>query len=81
MVGDVVLATGAVTSEGSGRHTTVRRELLLAQGGVLIDTPGLRERFRYGKNWVWRPYFTKLLRLQLHADLLIAPIETNRVAQ
>ena len=43
MVGDVVLATGAVTSEGSGRHTTVRRELLLAQGGVLIDTPGLRE--------------------------------------
>ena len=43
MAGDLVLATGSVTSEGSGRHTTVRRELVLAQQGVLIDTPGLRE--------------------------------------
>ena len=43
LAGDVVLATGSVTSEGSGRHTTVRRELVLAQQGVLIDTPGLRE--------------------------------------
>jgi ribosome small subunit-dependent GTPase A len=30
-------------SDGKGRHTTVRRELLpLPGGGVLIDTPGLR---------------------------------------
>lgn len=43
LVGDSVLATGAVDDEGAGRHTTVRRELLVAGGGVLIDTPGLRE--------------------------------------
>ena len=43
LVGDSILATAAVSEEGSGRHTTVRREMLVAGGGVLIDTPGLRE--------------------------------------
>jgi len=43
LVGDSVLATGSVNDEGAGRHTTVRRELLVAEGGALIDTPGLRE--------------------------------------
>ena len=43
LVGDSVLATGSVDSDGSGRHTTVRRELLVATPGVVIDTPGLRE--------------------------------------
>jgi ribosome biogenesis GTPase len=43
LVGDPMLATGSVDSEGSGRHTTVRRELLVAEHGVVIDTPGLRE--------------------------------------
>ncbi|MBO2457035.1 ribosome small subunit-dependent GTPase A [Actinomadura sp. LCR2-06] len=44
LLGGEVLATGAVReSDGKGRHTTVRRELLpLPGGGVLIDTPGLR---------------------------------------
>ncbi|MGP3971841.1 ribosome small subunit-dependent GTPase A [Streptomyces sp. 6N223] len=44
LLGDEVLATGAVRAQdGKGRHTTVRRELLLLPGGgVLIDTPGLR---------------------------------------
>ena len=43
LVGDSVLATGSVNDEGAGRHTTGRRELLVAGGGALIDTPGLRE--------------------------------------
>ncbi|SFO74731.1 ribosome small subunit-dependent GTPase A [Actinomadura madurae] len=44
LLGGEVLATGAVReTDGKGRHTTVRRELLpLPGGGVLIDTPGLR---------------------------------------
>ncbi|MES9543831.1 ribosome small subunit-dependent GTPase A [Actinomadura sp. NPDC000600] len=44
LLGGQVLATGEVReSDGKGRHTTVRRELLpLPGGGVLIDTPGLR---------------------------------------
>ncbi len=38
------LATRAVSSSGEGRHTTVRRELLLLDNGALvIDTPGMRE--------------------------------------
>ena len=37
--------TQAVRAQGSrGRHTTVHRELLVrAEGGVIIDTPGMRE--------------------------------------
>jgi ribosome biogenesis GTPase len=38
------LVTGDVRSDGRGRHTTSYRELIpLPVGGVLIDTPGLRE--------------------------------------
>lgn len=38
------LPIGGLTDEGKGRHTTTRRELLrLPSGGVLIDTPGMRE--------------------------------------
>ena len=37
-------ATGPVRSDGRGRHTTSHRELIvLPGGGILIDTPGLRE--------------------------------------
>ncbi|UWZ36441.1 ribosome small subunit-dependent GTPase A [Dactylosporangium roseum] len=44
LLGTEVLATGAVRSQdGKGRHTTVRRQMVpLPNGGVLIDTPGLR---------------------------------------
>ncbi len=38
-----VLATGAVRANGGGRHTTTHRELVvLPDGGILIDTPGMR---------------------------------------
>jgi ribosome biogenesis GTPase len=39
---DVLCATG-IGADGKGRHTSVRRELLLLPGGgCVIDTPGLR---------------------------------------
>ncbi|WP_438448647.1 ribosome small subunit-dependent GTPase A [Gorillibacterium sp. sgz5001074] len=45
MAGQEVLATGDIREEdGRGRHTTTHRELLLLpEGGLLIDTPGMRE--------------------------------------
>jgi len=44
LIGDAVLAVGDVRgADRAGRHTTVRRELVLMPGGgVAIDTPGLR---------------------------------------
>jgi ribosome biogenesis GTPase / thiamine phosphate phosphatase len=43
LAGAEILATGAVRRDGSGRHTTTHRELvLLPRGGLLIDTPGMR---------------------------------------
>jgi ribosome biogenesis GTPase len=44
LLGETRLATREVRDDGRGRHTTTHRELLmLPGGGVLIDTPGLRE--------------------------------------
>jgi ribosome biogenesis GTPase len=43
LVGAEVLATRGIRDDGRGRHTSVRRELvLLPGGGAVIDTPGLR---------------------------------------
>jgi len=44
LAGEELLATQAVRADGKGRHTTTRRELIvLPGGGLLIDTPGMRE--------------------------------------
>lgn len=45
LLGEDRMRTGGVReSDGRGRHTTTRRELLpLPGGGALIDTPGMRE--------------------------------------
>jgi ribosome biogenesis GTPase len=41
---DELLATQEIRDDGKGRHTTIRRELIqLPSGGLVIDTPGLRE--------------------------------------
>ena len=44
LLGESRLATGAVRSDGKGKHTTTRRDLFVLPGsGVLLDTPGMRE--------------------------------------
>lgn len=44
LVGRDVLETKDVSGTGEGRHTTVRRELILLENGAMvIDNPGMRE--------------------------------------
>jgi ribosome biogenesis GTPase / thiamine phosphate phosphatase len=44
LLGEERFRTGEVRSDGRGRHTTTHRELVpVPGGGVIIDTPGLRE--------------------------------------
>jgi len=44
LIGREHLLTGGLSGTGEGRHTTVRRELILLDGGALvIDNPGMRE--------------------------------------
>lgn len=43
LLGAEVLTTRAIRDDGRGRHTSVRRELVvLPGGGAVVDTPGLR---------------------------------------
>jgi ribosome biogenesis GTPase len=44
LIGRERLQTKGVSGTGEGRHTTVRRELIILEGGALvIDNPGMRE--------------------------------------
>ncbi len=44
LVGHTILETKGVSATGEGRHTTVRRELIVLENGVMvIDNPGMRE--------------------------------------
>lgn len=44
LTGHDALKTRTVSKSGEGRHTTARRQLIvLEQGAMLIDTPGMRE--------------------------------------
>ncbi len=44
LMGHEVIKTQIIRSDDKGRHTTTRRELfLLPNGGMIIDTPGMRE--------------------------------------
>ena len=51
LIGQDVLDTKTVSDTGEGTHATSRRQLIvLAQGAMLIDTPGMRELGLVGAN-------------------------------
>jgi ribosome biogenesis GTPase / thiamine phosphate phosphatase len=44
LVGEELLATKEIREDGRGRHTTTHRQLVpLPDGGMVLDTPGMRE--------------------------------------
>jgi ribosome biogenesis GTPase len=44
IVGENILETNGIRNDDRGRHTTTRREMIvIPDGGVVIDTPGMRE--------------------------------------
>ena len=44
LAGEELMATGDLRADGRGRHTTTNRQLLrLPNGGLFLDTPGMRE--------------------------------------
>ena len=44
LIGEDVIETNELRNDDKGRHTTSRRELfMLKNGGMVIDTPGMRE--------------------------------------
>ncbi|MDW7685062.1 MAG: ribosome small subunit-dependent GTPase A [Bacillota bacterium] len=44
LIGEDTLKTKEIRNDDKGRHTTTRREMIsLPSGGVVIDTPGMRE--------------------------------------
>ena len=44
LIGEDVIETNGLRNDDKGRHTTSRRELfMLKNGGMVIDTPGMRE--------------------------------------
>lgn len=44
LLGENVIETNEIRNDDKGRHTTTRREMfILPDGGIVIDTPGMRE--------------------------------------
>ena len=44
LAGETLMEASAISGEGRGKHTTTHRQLLLLpNGGLVIDTPGMRE--------------------------------------
>lgn len=44
LIGDNIIETNGLRNDDKGRHTTTRRELIMLEnGGMVVDTPGMRE--------------------------------------
>ncbi len=67
LIGENAFETKAVSGTGEGTHTTARRELIvLNQGSMLIDTPGMRELGLLGVSEGVNQGFQEVFRLSLN---------------
>ena len=67
LIGEDAFATKAVSGTGEGIHTTSRRQLIvLNQGSLLIDTPGMRELGLLGVSEGVNQGFQEIFRLSLN---------------
>lgn len=67
LIGRDVFNTRAVSGTGEGTHTTSRRQLVvLGQGAMLIDTPGMRELGLLGADDGVDMNFAEFVRLSAH---------------
>lgn len=68
LVGDNIYTTEAVREkDGKGRHITARRQLIiLKQGGLIIDTPGMRELGNIGVSAGIKETFGEIFELAKH---------------
>jgi ribosome biogenesis GTPase / thiamine phosphate phosphatase len=67
LVADDLLATGELARDGSGRHTTTRRELILVPGGgLIVDNPGMRELHLWLANEGLEDAFEDIVELAAH---------------
>jgi len=66
LIGQDAFYTKAVSGTGEGKHTTARRQLIvLNQGSMLIDTPGMRELGLLGAGEGVNQGFQEIFRLSL----------------
>lgn len=65
LIGQDLFVTGAIREkDGRGRHITARRQLtILEQGGLIIDTPGMRELGNIGVDLGIKETFTDIISL------------------
>jgi ribosome biogenesis GTPase len=65
LIGEELFATDAVRKkDGKGKHITARRQMiLLEQGGLIIDTPGMRELGNIGVNAGIKETFAEIFEL------------------
>jgi ribosome biogenesis GTPase len=67
LIGQDAFDTKAVSGTGEGMHTTARRQLIvLKQGSMLIDTPGMRELGLLGAGEGVEQSFQEISRLSLN---------------
>ncbi|MFH1062758.1 MAG: ribosome small subunit-dependent GTPase A [Candidatus Omnitrophota bacterium] len=71
LIGQDAFDTKAVSGTGEGTHTTARRQLIvLKQGSMLIDTPGMRELGLLGAGAGVNQGFQEIFRLSLDCRYL-----------